>query len=118
MRGHLFALQHLKWLISDQQALKVTTTLSRRRFASVVRFEDARFSSSVCFNEAEFHASVNFDLAAAPVPAVPLYFNGAKFTKSPPYFFGREMHEDTDWTDVELPSAKLQAAQSRWRLRV
>jgi hypothetical protein len=39
-----------------------------------------------------------------------LYFNGAKFTKSPPYFFGREMHEDTDWTDVELPSAKLQAA--------
>ena len=85
----------------------------KARFTIVVRFEDARFSSSVCFNEAEFHASVNFDLAAAPVPVVPLYFNGAKFTKSPPYFFGREMHEDTDWTDVELPSAKLQAAQPR-----
>jgi hypothetical protein len=77
----------LKWLISDQQDLKVTTTLKRRRFTIVVRFEDARFSSSVCFNEAEFHASVNFDLAAAPVPAVPLYFNGAKFINHPPLFF-------------------------------
>ena len=88
----------------------------KARFTIVVRFEYARFSSSVCFNEAEFYASVNFNLAAAPVPVVPLYFNGAKFTKSPPYFFGREMHEDTDWTDVELPSAKLQAVQPRWRL--
>ena len=30
MRGHLSALQHLKWLISDQQTLKVTTTLKRQ----------------------------------------------------------------------------------------
>ena len=65
------------------------------------------------FNERNFMLSVNFNLAAAPVPAVPLYFNGAKFTNHPPDFFGREMHEDTDWTDVELPSAKLQAAQPR-----
>ena len=89
---------------------------AQAKFASIVRFEDARFSRLVDFNEAEFHASVNFNLAAAPVPAVPLYFNGAKFINHPPYFFGRQIHEDTDWTDVELPSAKLQAAQSQWRL--
>ncbi len=28
--GHLFVLQHLKWLISDQQNLKVTTTFKRQ----------------------------------------------------------------------------------------
>ena len=30
-----------------------------------------------------------------------------------PRFFGRELHEDTDWTGVKLPNAKAQAALPR-----
>jgi hypothetical protein len=88
----------------------------KARFTSDVLFEDALFSSSVCFEAAEFHASVNFNWAKSPIPAVPLDFNGAKFINHPPSFFGREMHEDTNWTDVEWPSAKQLAAQHRQSL--
>lgn len=40
-------------------------------------------------------------------------FKGAKFFKHPPRFFGRTLHEDTDWTGVTLPNAEAQAALSR-----
>ena len=68
------------------------------------------------FNDAEFHNHAYFNVAATPIPAVPLNFKGDKFINHPPRFFGREMHEYTNWTDVEWPSAKQLAAQSRWRL--
>ena len=89
---------------------------AQAKFARGVFFQDFRSTSVVFFNESEFHHHANFNLAAAPVPAGPLYFNGAKFINHPPMFFGREMHEDTDWTDVEWPSAKQLAAQPQWRL--
>lgn len=86
------------------------------KFASGVSFQDFRSISAVCFNDAEFHNHADFNVAATSVPAVPLDFNGAKFINRPPSFFGREMHEYTDWTDVDCPNAKQLAAQSRWSL--
>ena len=86
---------------------------AQAKFASGVSFQDFRSNSAVFFDEAEFHNHANFNVAATPVPAVTLNFNHAKFIKSPPRFFSPEMHEDTDWTDVEWPSAKQLAAQHR-----
>ena len=59
---------------------------AQAKFTSGVCFEDARFSSSVCFDAAEFHNHAEFNVAATSVPAVPLYFNGAKFINHPAYF--------------------------------
>jgi len=89
---------------------------TQAKFASSVFFKDFRSTSAVFFNDAEFYNHAYFNVAATPIPAVPLNFKGAKFINHPPRFFGREMHEYTNWTDVEWPSAKQLAAQSRWRL--
>ena len=40
-------------------------------------------------------------------------FKDAKFFKHPAHFFGRALHENTDWTGVTLPNDKAQAALSR-----
>ena len=85
-------------------------------FTDIASFMNSRFTDSGEFRGAEFHASVNFDGVKAPIPAIQLDFSRAKFINHPPRFFGREMHEDTDWTDVEWPSAKQLAAQHRKHL--
>ena len=75
-------------------------------FTNIASFMNSRFTDSGKFRDAKFHSTSYFDVAKASIPAVQLDFYGAKFINHPPYFFGREMHGNTDWTDVEWPSAK------------
>ena len=87
-----------------------------------VYFKQARFGT-LCFSSAQFKSAsfegtefsdfVIFDNQDDAVNAAPLKFKGAKFFKHPPRFFGRTLHEDTDWTGVTLPNAEAQAALSR-----
>ena len=82
-------------------------------FAEYVFFTDSIFTNSATFKSVKFHDLTSFDLAAASSAAVPISFQDAKFFKHPPRFFGRTLHEDTDWTGVTLPNAEAQAALSR-----
>jgi len=74
-------------------------------------FTDSIFTDSVIFSHAKFHEFTDFNLNAASSAAVPLSFKYAKFCKHPPRFFGRALHEDTDWTGVKLPNDRSKTAQ-------
>ena len=80
-------------------------------------FTESIFTKLANFYGVEFHDVTSFDLAAAPSAVVPLNFQDAKFFKHPPRFFGRALHEDTDWTGVTLPNAEAQAALPRGLLK-
>ena len=84
-------------------------------------FEDAIFKGKADFSNATVDGRINFDNAtfcdgasfddARPASAAPLSFNATKFCKHPPSFFGRTLHENTDWTGVKLPNAGRKTAQ-------
>ena len=87
-----------------------------------VYFKQARFGT-LCFSSAQFKSAsfegtefsdfVIFDNQDDAVNAAPLKFKGAKFFKHPPRFFGRALHEDTNWTGVTLPNARSKTAQCK-----
>ena len=85
-------------------------------FVKQASFKDSTFTASVGFDRAKFRGVTSFDLAAATSVAAPLSFQDAEFFKHPPRFFGRALHEDTDWTGVKLPDAEAQAALPRYLL--
>ena len=88
-------------------------TFENAEFAEYALFTDSIFTNSATFKSVKFHGVTSFDLAAASSAAVPISFKDAEFFKHPPHFFGRTLHEDTDWTGVTLPNAEAQAALSR-----
>ena len=88
-------------------------TFENAEFAKDASFKDSIFSDSVGFARAKFRGVASFNLAAASSAAVPISFKDARFCKHPPRFFGRALHEDTDWTGVTLPNAEAQAALPR-----
>ena len=80
-------------------------------FVGGANFTDSNFANSVDFGSVGFHGVTFFNLTAASSAAVPISFNATKFCKHPPHFFGRALHEDTDWTGVKLPNARSKTAQ-------
>jgi len=84
-------------------------------FTNIASFMNSRFTNSGKFRDAKLHNTSYFDVAKASIPAVQLDFTVLNLSAIP-LFFGREVHGNTDWTDVELPSAKQQAVRPRGRL--
>jgi hypothetical protein len=80
-------------------------------FVGGANFTDSNFANSVDFGSVGFHGVTFFNLTAASSAAIPISFNATKFCKHPPHFFGRALHEDTDWTGVKLPNARSKTAQ-------
>ena len=97
----------------DQAKFKDICAFDNAKFAGRAFFTDSIFTNSANFKNVEFHDVTSFDLAEASSAAVPISFKDAKFCKHPPRFFGRALHENTDWTSVTLPNAKAQAALSQ-----
>ena len=99
--------------IFDQANFQNACAFENVEFAGRAVFKDSIFTNSANFYCVEFHDFTSFDLATASSAAVPLSFQYAEFFKRPPRFFGRALHEDTDWTGVKLPDSKAQAALPR-----
>ena len=106
---------------------KKNTDFGRANFKKDCNFNDAEFVGQAIFTESiftdsanfygvEFHDVTSFNLTAASSAAVPINFQDAKFFKHPPRFFGRALHEDTNWTGVKLTNAEAQAALPRYLL--
>ena len=123
----LFFKCHFIWMTSFRDAKFENANFHRANFkkdcdfkdAEFVKqasFKDSTFTASVGFDRAKFRGVTSFDLAAATSVAAPLSFQDAEFFKHPPRFFGRALHEDTDWTGVKLPDAEAQAALPRYLL--
>ena len=100
----------------DQAKFNDICAFDNAKFAGRAFFTDSIFTNSANFDSVEFHDVTSFDLAAASSAAVSLSFKDAKFFEHPPRFFGRALHEDTDWTGVKLPNAEAQAAPPRYLL--
>ena len=82
-------------------------------FKGKADFSNATVDGRINFDKATFCDGASFDDARPDRSAAPLSFNATEFCKHPPSFFGRTLHEDTDWTGVKLPNAEAQAALSR-----
>jgi hypothetical protein len=102
-----------KTVVFNRANFKNDCYFTDAEFAEAASFKDSIFTDSVSFDSVEFHNVTSFNLAAASSAAVPISFKDAKFFKHPPRFFGRKMHENTNWTGVKLPNAEAQAALSR-----
>jgi uncharacterized protein YjbI with pentapeptide repeats len=100
----------------DQAKFNDICAFDNAKFAGRAFFTDSIFTNSANFDSVEFHDVTSFNLAAASSAAVSLSFKDAKFFEHPPRFFGRALHEDTDWTGVKLPNAEAQAAPPRYLL--
>ena len=95
----------------DQSNFEDYCDFTNADFDGETYFIDCIFTDSVTFSNAKFHGGSDFRLTAASSAAVPISFYATKFCRHPPHFFGRKMHEDTDWTDVKLPNARSKTAQ-------
>ncbi|WP_371832653.1 pentapeptide repeat-containing protein [Planktomarina sp.] len=69
-------------------------------------FSNATVDGRINFDKATFCDGASFDDARPDRSDAPLSFNDAKFFKHPPRFFGRKMHENTNWTGVKLNAGR------------
>jgi len=90
-----------------------SNTFNDAIFKGKADFGNATVDGQINFGKATFCDRASFDDARPDRSAALLSFNASEFCKHPPRFFGRELHEDTDWTGVKLPNAKAQAALPR-----
>jgi len=124
IEGASFNFTKIEWSSFSKAIFKMTANFHASIFNGSNTFEDAIFKGKADFSNATVDGRINFDKAtfcdgasfddARPDPsAAPLSFNATEFCKHPPSFFGRKMHENTDWTGVKLPNAEEQAPLSR-----
>jgi uncharacterized protein YjbI with pentapeptide repeats len=88
-----------------------SSTFNEAIFKGKANFSNATVDGRINFDKATFCDGASFDDARPDRSAAPLSFNATKFCKHPPHFFGRALHEDTDWTGVKLPNAGRKTAQ-------
>jgi uncharacterized protein YjbI with pentapeptide repeats len=124
IEGASFNFTKIEWSSFSKAIFKMTANFHASIFNGSNTFEDAIFKGKADFSNATVDGRINFDKAtfcdgasfddARPDrSAAPLSFNATEFCKRPPSFFGRKMHENTDWTGVKLPNAEEQAPLSR-----
>ena len=124
IEGASFNFTKIEWSSFSKAIFKMTANFHASIFNGSNTFEDAIFKGKADFSNATVDGRINFDKAtfcdgasfddALPDrSAAPLSFNATEFCKHPPSFFGRKMHENTDWTGVKLPNAEEQAPLSR-----
>ena len=122
IEGASFNFTKIEWSSFSKAIFKMTANFHASIFNGSNTFEDAIFKGKADFSNATVDGRINFDKAtfcdgasfddARPDPsAAPLSFNATEFCKHPPSFFGRKMHENTDWTGVKLPNAGRKTAQ-------
>ncbi|MDB0044433.1 pentapeptide repeat-containing protein [Planktomarina temperata] len=108
----------------SQVIFEKTASFNESKFGTSNTFEDAIFKGKADFGNATVDGRINFgkatfcdrasfDDARPDRSAAPLSFNASEFCKHPPHFFGRALHEDTDWTGVKLPNARSKTAQCK-----
>ncbi|MDC3324597.1 pentapeptide repeat-containing protein [Planktomarina temperata] len=88
-----------------------SSTFNEAIFKGKADFSNVTVDGQIIFDKATFCDGASFDDARPDRSAAPLSFNATKFCKHPPHFFGRALHEDTDWTGVKLPNAGRKTAQ-------
>ncbi|MDA9639531.1 pentapeptide repeat-containing protein [SAR116 cluster bacterium] len=72
-------------------------------FGADVYFIGAKFDLMADFSHSRFRKSAAFSVIKDAMDAAPMSFLGAKFCSNAPIFYGRRMHENTDWTDAVWP---------------
>jgi len=82
-------------------------------FKGKADFSNVTVDGRISFDKATFCDGASFDDARPDPSAAPLSFNATEFSKHPPRFFGRALHEDTNWTGVTLPNARSKTAQCK-----
>lgn len=87
------------------------------RFSMFAVFADVTFNDLTDFSGATFISTANFSVTGNVKNAVPMHFRGATFSYHPPSFFGRKIHEDTDWTDTVWPEAVDNEKQLKSNIR-
>ncbi|MDA9929643.1 hypothetical protein N9E91_00205 [Alphaproteobacteria bacterium] len=93
------------------------TKFTNATFSAGATFLDAKFGQLAIFKGANFSESMDFTVIEDAGYATPMYFPDATFNSHPPRFFGRKMHEDTDWTGAVWPKTADDENQLKSNIR-